>query len=92
MELLIKELFQRNGYNAAYTREALGSGIFSQKELVDKLAGGKQSQLVVFDPKDITILGKTLKERLSNQKMQFENLINMPQMIYQIIKEKRSAI
>lgn len=92
MELLIKELFQRNGYNAAYTREALGSGIFSQKELVDKLAGGKQSQLVVFDPKDITILGKTLKERLSNQKMQFENLINMPKMIYQIIKEKRSAI
>ena len=60
-ELIVKNLFQRNGYNAAYTKEALGEGIFAQNKLVDALVGGKQSQLVVFDPKDIQILDKTFK-------------------------------
>lgn len=92
MELLLKELFQRNGYNAAYSREALGNGLFTQKELVDIITGGKQSQLVVFDPKDITIIEKTLNERLGNQKLQFKNILNTPKILYQIFKEQRSAV
>ena len=78
MELVLKELFQRNGYNAAYTKEALGSGLFAQNKLVDALAGGKQSQLVVFNPKDITILEKSLKDRFVNQKLQIETVLRAP--------------
>jgi len=82
LELIVSELFKRNGYNAAYTRETLGKGaigdLLNNQELVDKVAGGKQSQLAVFDPKDITILDKSLKDRVSNEAMQIGTAIKVP--------------
>lgn len=88
-ELIIKKLFQRNGYNAAYSREALGSGIFAQNKLVDVLSGGKQSQLVVFDPKDIQILDKTLTEKIGNEALQIGTVIKTPARIINYIREQR---
>ena len=83
-ELIIKTLFQRNGYCAAYSREALGGGFFyDPRKIIDALAGGKQSQVCVFDPSDIKILGKSLAERVENQKMQIGSLLKSP---YNMIK------
>ena len=89
MELVLKNLFQRNGYNAAYTREALGSGLLSTNKLVDALVGGKQSQLVVFDPKDIQILDKTLKERIGNEILQIVTALKTPGRAINYIREQR---
>lgn len=80
LELLLKELFKRNGYNAAYTRQALGNhGILTghMGKVNDILCGGKQSQLVVFDPKDISIASKTISERLQNQLLQLETAVKV---------------
>lgn len=90
MEILIKKLFQRNGFNAVYTKEALGSGIFEQRKLVDALVGGKQSQLVVFDTNDITIRDKTFKERMVNQKLQLETVLKAPARVVKALKDKSS--
>lgn len=89
MELVVKKLFQRNGYSAAYSKEALGSGIFAQNKLVDVLSGGKQSQLVVFDPKDIQILDKTLKERIGNEILQIRTALKTPGKAINYIREQR---
>ena len=89
MELVVKKLFQRNGYSAAYSKEALGSGIFAQNKLVDVLSGGKQSQLVVFDPKDIQILDKTLKERIGNEILQIRTALKTPGRAINYIREQR---
>ncbi len=89
LELIIKKLFQRNGYNAAYTKEALGSGLFAPNKIVDALAGGKQSQLVVFAPKDITILDKTLRTRIENQSLQIGTVLATPARILNYIREER---
>ena len=93
-ELLVSELFKRNGYNAVYAREALGKncilGSFNQ-ELVDKLAGGKQSQLVVFNPEDITVLNKSFKEKISNQALQIKTKLSIPLKIIQAIREEMKA-
>ena len=86
IELAIKKLFKKNGFNAAYSKEALGSGLFEQSKLLDALVGGKQSQLTVFDPKDITILDKTLKDRITNQQLQVNTLVKMPINLYKYIK------
>ena len=89
IELVVKKLFQRNGYNAAYSREALGSGIFAQNKLVDVLSGGRQSQLAVFDPKDIQILDKTLTERIGNEALQIGTVLKTPARVINYIREQR---
>ena len=89
IELVVKKLFQRNGYNAAYSKEALGSGIFAQNKLVDVLSGGRQSQLAVFDPKDIQILDKTLTERIGNEALQIGTVLKTPARVINYIREQR---
>lgn len=69
VEQIMKELFKRNGYNAAYSREGLSFGLFSEQ--IDPIIGKAQSQLAVYTPEDIKILPKTLAERIENTKLQF---------------------
>lgn len=92
-ELLIKTLFQRNGYKAAYSREALGGGLlYDPRKIVDALAGGKQSQVCVFDPNDIKILGKSFAERVKNQTMQIGSVLKSPyNMIKGMIAAKKAS-
>lgn len=90
LELVIKGLFKRNGYNAVYTSQALGNfGIFAGEHGVanDILCGGKQTQLAVFNPDDITILTKTFKERLKNQIKQTDTFIKMPIRYVKMLRE-----
>lgn len=70
IEAIVKELFKRNGYDAIYSREALGTGFSADTKLIDKLSGGKQSQLVVLDAENIKIIDKTFKQRVENQLLQ----------------------
>lgn len=70
IEQVMKELFKKNGYNAAYSREGLSYGFFSEQ--IDPLIGKAQSQLAVYTPEDISILNKTLAERIGNTKLQFK--------------------
>jgi len=70
IEQVMKELFKKNGYNAAYSREGLSVGLFSEQ--IDSLIGKAQSQLAVYTPEDIAILPKTLAERIENTKLQFK--------------------
>lgn len=88
MELLIKELFKRNGFNAAYTREAIGQNILmlQNAKMVDDIIGAKQAQLCVFDTKDIRILEKTFKDRCSNQALQTKSWFLKPYNVYKMIK------
>ena len=90
LERIINELFKRNGYNAAYTREALGSDLFSQRDMIDALSGGKQSQLAVFNPDDIKILSKNILDKLENQKMQIASFSRIPKSIYKSLKPNKS--
>lgn len=87
LELLMKELFQRNGYNCAYSSQALGNGLFGDicRKSADIAAGGKQSQLVVFDPADIQILSKTLSDRVANHSLQLKTLFEFPINVYKSI-------
>lgn len=73
-ELIIKELFQRNGYQSVYTRQALGKN----RKVIDALSGGKQSQVVVFNPNDITLLEKSCSQRLYNQMQQIATFFKAP--------------
>ena len=77
MELLIKELFKRNGFNAAYTREAIGQNILmlQNAKMVDDIIGAKQAQLCVFDTKDIRILEKTFKDYMGEVVTSTQNLL-----------------
>ena len=85
-ELLIKNLFTRNGYNAVYASRALTPNtdsilqplITGNQSLVNAVTGGKQSQLAVFDPKDITILRKTMKEKIKDTATQVSTFIKSP--------------
>jgi hypothetical protein len=77
-EQILKELFKRNGYNAVYTRNALGNGFFPHGKIVDILCGGKQSQLAVLDTSDIHLIPKTFSERFSNQCLQIKTFLAQP--------------
>ena len=92
LELIIKKLFQRNGYNTAYAREALGN----DHKLIDEIAGGKESQLVVFEPKVITLLKNSLKERIDNKilqiKIAFEKNVKITKLILKEIAETNKNI
>lgn len=87
IELLIKELFKRNGFNAAYTKEAIGNVILQDPKLVDAIIGRKQSQLCVFDTSDIKILEKTFKDKAKNQALQIQNILELPLRMYNVFKE-----
>ena len=86
IELLIKNLFTRNGYNAVYSSRALTPNIGTELQplmttnqaLINTLTGGKQSQLAVFNPKDITILRKTMNEKIKDTATQVSTFIKSP--------------
>ncbi len=84
----MKELFKRNGFNAAYTREAIGQNILmlQNAKMVDDIIGAKQAQLCVFDAADIRILEKTFKDRCSNQALQTKSWLLKPYNVYKMIK------
>lgn len=86
VEAVVKELFKRNGYDAIYSREALGTGALANPKLIDKLSGGKQSQLVVLDSENIKIIDKNLKQRFENQCLQVKRFVK------NIVKMVRMAI
>ena len=85
IEQVMKELFKRNGYNAAYSREGLSVGLFSEQ--IDPLIGKAQSQLAVYTPEDISILHKTLAERIGNTKLQFKAKYRKVKNTYNAIAE-----
>lgn len=87
-ELLIKELFKRNEFNAAYTREAIGGNILTLQnaKMVDDIIGAKQAQLCIFDTSDIRILEKPFKDRCSNQALQTKSWFLKPYNVYKMIK------
>ena len=96
-ELIMKNLFTRNGYNAVYSSRALTPNIGgcsplqwfvrSNQTMVNALTGGKQSQLAVFDPKDITILKKTTGEKIKDTTMQATTLVKKPFIVFSSIKD-----
>lgn len=93
MEQILKELFTRNGYNAAYSRNALGkSALFpDMRKVVDAISGGKQSQIVVFDTSDIKLLNKTFSQRVQNQKDQIAGFFTAPILVAKAVyKQSRN--
>lgn len=75
VEAVVNELFKRNGYDAIYSREALGTGALANPKLIDKFSGGKQSQLVVLESGNIKIHDKTFKQRFENQCLQTKRFV-----------------
>jgi len=88
LELMIKEIFKQNGYNAVYSREAVGGGIFMPARWVDDIIGAKQSQLCVFDVSDVKILDKSFKERALNEALQVKSCTKRPLNVYKAVKNR----
>lgn len=81
----IKELFTRNGYKAAFTNKAINGEISH----IDDIIGTNQSQLAVFDPKNVSVvnpLDVTLQELLDNQKLKVKTKINEVKNFFGVIK------
>ena len=72
IDKLIKELFKRNGYNAAYAQKELSKHLVSAS--IDTVIGKPQSQLAVYNPQDICILSKTKSERRADTFLQFKKV------------------
>ena len=68
MEQAMTELFKRNGYNAVYSDKGLSVGLFGCPP--DAIIGKPQRQLVVFNPKDISVLHQSFAQRAANIKQQ----------------------
>ena len=70
----VKELYGRNGYKAAFSKKCINSAC-----KIDDIMGHDESQLAVFNPKDIDIkspLDVTVRELLENQKLKVQGKIN----------------
>ena len=73
-ELIMNRLFREAGYDSVYTANGMASGFFTRS--IDDFIGRPQSQLVVFDPKKIT-LGekKKLSQKISDELLQIKTAI-----------------
>ena len=74
-EEIVAELFKRNGFDAVYTRKCLNDD-FSKLlgDDIDKAIGHVQTQVAIFNPGMISICRKTLKEKLSDKKLQLNTI------------------
>lgn len=72
-EEVTAELFKRNGFDAVYTKQCLND-TFSKLggNDIDGMIGHAQTQVAVFDPNNITICKKSIKEKLSDKILQIK--------------------
>lgn len=74
-ELIMTRLFKEAGYDSVYTANGMNSGLFTRS--IDDFIGKAQSQLVVFDPKNITLGGKKkLSQKISDEILQIKTALS----------------
>ena len=73
-ELIVNRLFREAGFDSVYTANGMSSGLFVRS--IDDFIGKPQSQLVVFNPKNITIdKKKKLSQKISDELLQIKTAI-----------------
>ena len=83
LELIMKKLFNKAGYDSVYTSNSMASGIFAKS--ADEWLGRAQSQLVVFDGAKVTSAGKkTFTQKIKDELLQigtrFKVIYNLQKM------------
>ena len=82
----MRELFLKNGYNAAYSEHSIACGMYDQHEFVEAMSGGTHPQLAIYKPSDTEILEKNFKEKLLNQKLQIIQALRKPKLFWNNLK------
>ena len=72
LNVIIRMLFIKNGYDAAYAGRTLGDGLDNAANYYDILIGGKQRQLCIYNREVIEVLPKSIKEKVVNQILQIK--------------------
>lgn len=83
MELIVRNLFKKAGYDSAYTSHGMASGLFAKSS--DEWLGKPQAQLVVFDGEKIASTGeKTITQKIKDELLQigtrFKVIFNLTKM------------
>ncbi len=75
LNVIIRMLFQKNGYDAAYSRKTMSNSFEDANEFFDTVIGEHQQQLAIYNNDVIEVLPKNLKEKFVNQILQIKSYI-----------------
>lgn len=75
LNVIIRMLFQKNGYDTAYTGITIGDAFENAASYFEKAIGEEQRQLCVYNNDVIEVLPKSIKERVGNQILQIKQYL-----------------
>lgn len=75
LNVIIRMLFQKNGFDAAFSDKSLSNGFMNAGYFFDTIIGETQQQLVIYNSNVVEILPKNLLEKFSNQILQIKSYI-----------------
>lgn len=75
LNIIIRMLFQKNGFDAAFSDKSLSNGFKNAGHFFDTIIGESQQQLAIYNNNVVEVLPKNLLEKFSNQVMQIKSYI-----------------
>lgn len=75
LNVIIRILFQKNGYDAAYAKKSMSNGFKDAGKFFDSLIGESQQQLAIYTNSVVEVLPKNFIEKISNQIQQIKSCI-----------------
>lgn len=75
LNVIIRMLFQKNGFDAAFSDKSLSNGFMNAGYFFDTIIGETQQQLVIYNSNVVEILPKNLLEKFSNKILQIKSYI-----------------
>lgn len=75
LNVIIRMLFQKNGFDAAFSDKSLSNGFMNAGYFFDTIIGETQQQLVSYNSNVVEILPKNLLEKFSNKILQIKSYI-----------------
>lgn len=75
LNIIIRMLFQKNGYDAAYAESSMSNGFKNAGIFFDTMIGERQQQLAIYNNNVVEVLSKNLKEKFSYQILQIKSYI-----------------
>lgn len=85
--IIIRTLFQKNGYDAAFSHKSMSNGFKNAGTFFDTIIGEPQQQLAIYNDDVIEVLPKNLLERCSNQMLQIKSYIQYYKNLLKYMKE-----
>ncbi len=75
LNVIMRMLFQRNGYDAAYASRTMGNTFDDAADFFETAIGEKQQQLAIYNNEVLEVLPKNIRERLKYQILQIKSCI-----------------